>query len=145
MTVRGSEESGEARLRSGLLACWGGGTLRPWGRGGRGQWSVPVSTASSWLSGFAGRAGWLRQQLAGLLPLAGPQGRVVLPAGSVTGDALAALEAVTAGLRRWFAGLATVAAHEVAAHLTCGRLLAPSLPVLAGNTTLMLMAAVSPS
>ncbi len=217
MTVRGSEESVEARLRSGLLACWCGGTLRPWGcarprpvatfagpaevvprrgicrgcgrshvllpawllsrrkyaaavifaalalraaglkvsavaarlrlpvPGGPGQWSVPVSTASSWLSRFAGRAGWLRQQLAGLLPLAGPQGRVVLPAGSVTGDALAALEAVTAGLRRWFAGLATVAAHEVAAHLTCGRLLAPSLPVLAGNTTLMLMAAVSPS
>src|SRR5258707_14700313 len=32
MTVRGSEESVEARLRSGLLACWCGGTLRPWGR-----------------------------------------------------------------------------------------------------------------
>src|SRR5260221_9611739 len=31
MTVRGSEESVEARLRSGLLACWWGGTLRPWG------------------------------------------------------------------------------------------------------------------
>src|SRR6266542_3973269 len=32
MTVRGSGESVEARLRSGLLVCWCGGTLRPWGR-----------------------------------------------------------------------------------------------------------------
>src|SRR5260370_13983811 len=78
--------------------------------GGPGQWSVPVSTASSWLSRFAGRAGWLRQQLAGLLPLAGPQGRVVLPAGSVTGDALAALEAGDAGVRRRFGRPATGAA-----------------------------------
>src|SRR6266699_101663 len=60
-------------------------------------------------------------------------------------DPLAALEAVTAGLRRGFAGLATVAAHEVAAHLTGGMLLAPPVPGLAGNTTLAAMAAVSPS
>src|SRR5258707_858507 len=31
VTVRGSEESVEARLRAGLVACWCGGTLRPWG------------------------------------------------------------------------------------------------------------------
>jgi hypothetical protein len=31
MTVRGSRKSVEARLRSGKLACWCGGTLRPWG------------------------------------------------------------------------------------------------------------------
>src|SRR5260370_37659614 len=66
--------------------------------GGPGQWSVPVSTASSWLSRFAGRAGWLRQQLAGLLPLAGPQGRGGLPARSGTGDALARPEAGAAGV-----------------------------------------------
>jgi len=219
MTVRGSAESVEARLRAGFLVCWCGGRLRPWGharprqiatfagpavvqprrgicRDGCGRshvllparllsrrryaaavifaalalraaglkapavaarlrlpvpgragelWSVPASTASSWLSRFAGRAGWLRQGLLGLLPLVDPQGRPVTPAGSVAGDALAALEAVTAGLRRGFAGLATVAAHEVAAHLTGGMLLAPPLPGLAGNTTLAAMAAVSPS
>jgi hypothetical protein len=38
-----------------------------------------------------------------------------------------------------------LAPHEVAAHLTGGMLLAPSLPPLAGNTTLIVMAAVSPS
>jgi hypothetical protein len=114
------------------------------GRAGQ-CWSVPVSTAGSWLSRFAGRAGQLRQELLGLLPLADPQARPVMAAGSVTGDALAALEAVTAGLRARFPGLATVAAHEVAAHLTGGMLLAPALPPLAGNTTLIVMAAVSPS
>ena len=219
MTVRGSEESVEARLRSGLVACWCGGTLRPWGRarprrvatfaglaevvprrgicrdgcgrshvllpawllsrrkyaaaviftalalraaglkvsavagrlrlpvpGRRGQrWGVPASTASSWLSRFAARAGWLRAGLLGLLPLADPQARPVAAAGSAAGDALAALEAVTAGLRRRFGGLATVAAHEVAAHLTGGMLLAPPLPALAGNTTLIAVAAVPPS
>jgi hypothetical protein len=219
VTVRGSEESVEARLRAGLLACWCGGRLRPWGwarprrvatfagtaearprrgicRDGCGKthvllpawllsrrryaaavvfaalalraaglktaavaarlrlpspgcpgqfWCVPASTAGSWLARFASRAGWLRAGLAGLLPLADPLGRVVAPAGSVIGDALAALDAVTAGLRRGFPGLATVAAREVAAHLTGGLLLAPGLPPLAGNTTLAGLAAVSPS
>jgi hypothetical protein len=219
VTVRGSDESVEARLRSGLLVCSCGGTLRPWGwarprrvatfagvaevrprrgicRGGCGRthvllpawllsrrryaaavifaalalraaglktaavaarlrlpspgrpgerWCVPASTAGSWLARFASRAGWLRDGLAGLLPLVDPLGRVVAPAGSPAGDALAALDAVTAGLRRGFAGLATVAAHEVAAHLTGGLLLAPGLPALAGNTTLAGLAAVSPS
>ena len=217
VTVRGSQESVEARLRSGLLACWCGGTLRPWGharprqvvtfagpaeevprRGicrdcGRSHvllpawllsrrryaapvifaalalraagskvaavaarlrlavpgragasWSVPVSTAGSWLSRFAGRAGWLRQELLGLLPLADPQARPVAAAGSPPADALAALDAVTAGLRGRF-GLDKLAAHEVAAHLTGGLLLAPALPPVAGNTTLAAMAAVSPS
>jgi len=114
------------------------------GRAGQ-CWSVPVSTARSWLSRFAGRAGWLRAGLLGLLPVADPQGRPVAAAGSVTADALTALDAVTAGLRSRFGGLDTVAAHEVAAHLTGGMLLAPALPPLAGNTTLIAMAAVSSS
>jgi hypothetical protein len=42
------------------------------------------------------------------------------------GDALAALEAVTAGLRRRFGGLDKLAAHEVTAHLTGGMLLGGS-------------------
>ena len=217
VTVRGSQESVEARLRSGLLGCWCGGVLRPWGRvrprrvatfageaevvpwrgicrgcgrshvllpvwllsrrryaapvifaalalraaglkvasvaarlrlpspGRPGQrWSVPASTAGSWLSRFAARAGQLREAFLGLLPLADPQGRPVAAAGSVTADALAALEAVTSGLRRRF-GLDTLAAHEVAAHLTGGMLLAPPVPSVAGNTSLIAVAAVSSS
>jgi hypothetical protein len=217
MTVRGSDESVEARLRSGELACWCGASLRPWGRArprqvagfggpevvrprrarcagcGRthvllpawllsrrryaatvifaglalraaglklaavaarlrlpsparpGQWwSVPASTARSWLARFAGRAGWLRQLLMAVLPLADAQARPVTAAGSAVADALAALEAVTAGLRSRF-GLAGLAAHEVAAHLTGGMLLAPSLPGPAGNTSLSWLAAAGSS
>jgi hypothetical protein len=217
VTVRGSDESVEARLRSGRLACWCGGTLRPWGKarqrrvatfagsavvqprrgmcagcgrthvllpsgllsrrkysaavifaglalraaglkvaavaarlrlpspGHAGRfWSVPASTAGSWLARFAGRAGRLRQALMAVLPLADPQARPVRPSGSPSGDALAVLEAVTAGVRARF-GLDELAAHEVAAHLTGGLLLAPVLPALAGNTTWFAVAAGSSS
>jgi hypothetical protein len=105
---------------------------------------VPVSTAGSWLARFASRAGLLRQLFLGVLPLADSQARPVIPAASPAGDALAALEAVTEGLRLRF-GMGQLAAHEVAAHLTGGLLLAPPLPPLAGNTTLAGLAAVSPS
>ena len=81
----------------------------------------------------------------GLLPLADPFGRPVAAAGSPSADALAALEAVTAGLRTRFPGLDKLAPHEVGAHLTGGMLLAPALPPLAGNTSPALMAVVSPS
>jgi hypothetical protein len=213
MTVRGSDECVEARLRSGELACWCGATLRPWGHArprqvasfagpqvvrprrarcagcGRTQvllpawllsrrryaatvifaalalraaglklaavaarlrlpsparpgqwWSVPASTTRSWLARFAGRAAWLRQLLMAVLPLADAQARPVAPAGSAVADALAALEAVTAGLRSRF-GLDALAAHEVAAHLTGGLLLAPALPGPTGNTSLSWLAA----
>jgi hypothetical protein len=63
---------------------------------------------------------------------------------ALAADALAVLEAVTAGLRSRF-GLDKLAAHEVAAHLTGGLLLAPSLPPLAGNTTWSGLAAAWPS
>jgi hypothetical protein len=105
---------------------------------------VPASTAGSWLARFAARAARLRQLFAGVLPLADAQARPVAAAGSPLADALAALEAVTAGLRRRF-GLDGLAAHEVAAHLTGGVLLAPSLPPLAANTSLSWLAAVCSS
>jgi hypothetical protein len=98
---------------------------------------VPASTAWSWRSRFAGRAGALREGLMALLPAAAGPGaaRALVPAGSAAGDCLAALEAVTAGLRR-LSELATVAAHEVAAHLTGGRWLAPAVPAVGFNTSL---------
>lgn len=217
VTVRGSDESVEARLRSGRLGCWCGGALRPWGHarlrtiatfagpvpvrprrarcGGCGRthvllsawllsrrryaavvifaalalraaglkvaataarlrlpspgrpgqfWSVPVSTASSWLSRFASRAAALQRLFLRVLPLADAQARLAAPAGSPAGDALAVLEAVTGGLRTRF-GLGRLAAHEVAGHLTAGMLLAPSLPALAGNTSLSWLAAAGSS
>jgi hypothetical protein len=59
------------------------------------------------------------------LPLADAQARPVAAAGTAAADALAVLEAVTAGLRAQFGGLDRPAAHEVAGHLTGGLLLAP--------------------
>ncbi len=106
---------------------------------------VPASTERSWRSRFAGRAEVLRQALMGVLPLADPLSRLVVPSGSPAGDCLAVLEAVTRGLRSRFPRLAAVTAHEVAAHLTAGRWLAPQIPVVRFNTTLLSVDAVAPS
>ena len=108
-------------LLAAAAAAAGRPAARPWlaGRDGS-RWQVPASTARSWRSRFAGRAGALRQALMGMLPLADPLSRSFAPAGSPAGDCLAVLEAVTAGLRCRFPALAAVTAHEVAAHLTGG-------------------------
>ena len=132
-------------LAAGAAAA-GRAAARPWlaSRDG-GRWQVPASTARAWRSRFAGRAGALRQALTGLLPLADPVSRALVPAGSPAGDCLAALEAVTAGLARRFPALAAVTAHEVAGHLTGGLWLAPAVPAVGFNTTLFAVDAVPPS
>ena len=80
------------------------------------------------------------EEAGGVLAAAG-----AVPSGSPSGDCLAALEAVTAGLRSRFPAVAAVSAHEVAAHLSGGRWLAPGEPVLEFNTSLFHTDAVSPS
>jgi hypothetical protein len=127
-------------------AAAGRAAARPWLAGpDGGRWQIPASTARSWRSRFAARAAALREALTGVLPLADPVSRPFVPAGSAAGDCLAVLEAVTAGLRRRFPVLAAVTAHEVAGHLTGGRWLAPVVPVLRLNATLLAAAAVPPS
>jgi hypothetical protein len=118
---------------------------RPWlaGRDGS-RWQVPASTARSWRSRFAGRAGALRKALMGVLLLADPLARPFAPAGSPAGDCLTVLEAVRAGLGRRFPAVAAVTAYEVAAHLTGGGWLAPAVPAIRLNTTLLAAAAVPP-
>ena len=117
---------------------------RPWvAAAGGARRLVPASTARSWRSRFAARAGVLRQRLTRVLTLADPSDtRAFVPAGSPSGDCLAVLEAVTAGLRHRFAVLAEVTAHEVAAHLSGGGWLAPAVPVLEFNTGLLTAVAV---
>jgi hypothetical protein len=67
-------------------------------------WSVPASTAGSWLSPVR-RAGRAAAPGADAGAAAGrPQARPVAAAGSVTGDALAALAAVAAGCAPGFPG-----------------------------------------
>jgi Domain of unknown function (DUF6431) len=128
-------------------AAAGRAAARPWlaGRDGS-RWLVPASTAWSWRSRFTGRAAALREGLMALLALAaGPEAaRALIPAGSPAGDCLAALEAVTAGLRR-FGGLAAVTAHEVAGHLTGGGWLAPAVPAVRFNTSLDAAGVIAPS
>ena len=135
-----------AVLLAAQAAAAGRAAARPWlaGRDGS-RWQVPASTARSWRSRFAGRAVALRQALMGVLPLADPVARPFAPAGSPAGDCLAVLEAVRAGLARRFPALAAVTAHEVAAHLTGGGWLAPAVPAIRLNTTLLAAAAVPPS
>jgi hypothetical protein len=133
-------------LLAAAAAAAGRTAARPWlaGRDGS-RWQVPASTARSWRSRFAARAGALRQALTRVLPLADPLARAFAPAGSPAGDCLVALEAVTAGLRRRFPRLAAVTAHEVAGHLTGGLWLGPAVPAVRLNTTLLAADAVWPS
>ena len=80
----------------------------------------------------------LRERLAGLLPqVSGEEAaRPAAPSGSPAGDCLAVLDAVTRGLRR-FPGMAGLAACEAAAHLSAALWLAPGVPSLRFNTSLL--------
>jgi hypothetical protein len=120
---------------------------RPWLRVPGGRRQVPSSTAWSWRSRFSSHAAGLREQVMRLLPLVSREkaSRPLVPSGSAAGDCLAALEAVTAGLRERLPLLAAVSAHEVAAHLSGALWLAPGMPALRFNTTLLNTDAESPS
>jgi hypothetical protein len=128
-------------------AAAGRAAARPWLAVPGGRRQVPASTARSWRSRFASRAGVLREQLMRLLPAVSGReaARPLVPSGSAGGDCLAALEAVTAGLAGRFPQLAAVSAHEVAAHLSGALWLAPAVPALRFNTTLSPGAAIAVS
>jgi hypothetical protein len=133
--------AGLALRAAGAKVAAGAARLRLPSPGRPGQyWSVAVSTADSWLARLASRAGLLRQLFLGVLPLADSQARPAIPAASPAGDALAALEAVTAGLGLRF-GMGQLAAHEVAAHLTAAMVLAPWLAAVPVNASLSGLAA----
>ena len=126
-------------------AAAGRAAARPWLRVPGRRRQVPASTARSWRSRFSSRASVLREQLAGLLPrVSQEEAARPLAAGSPAGDCLAALEAVTRGLRDRL-GMAGLAPHEAAAHLSGALWLAPAVPVLRFNTTLLTAAANVPS
>ena len=115
-------------------AAAGRAAARPWAAGPGGRRMVPPSTARSWRSRFASRAGVLRERLAGLLPqVSGEEAaRPAVPSGSPAGECLAVLDAVTRGLRR-FPGMAGLAGCEAAAHLSAALWLAPGC-LLCGST-----------
>ena len=94
----------------------------------------PASTVRGWLRALARGAGRVRERFtalaAGLVtdpPLPGP-------AGSPLGDAVAAVAAAAAAAAM-VPGVGRVARWELAAAVTCGLLLAPSWPAMAGNAS----------
>jgi len=100
----------------------------------------PPSTVRGWLRSLGRGAGRVRERFtalaAGLVtdpPLPGP-------AGSPLADAVAAVAAAAAAAAG-VPGVGMVARWELAAAVTCGLLLAPSWPVMAGNANWLWAAA----
>jgi hypothetical protein len=95
----------------------------------------PVSTVRGWLRAFAGNAESARSMFTGLLvrldPLTGP-----LPVHpSVLADAVEAIGACVAAARRRLGPVGAVSPWELAAAVTDGRLLAPTLSAVSINTS----------
>jgi hypothetical protein len=107
--------------------------------------AVAASTVGSWLRRIAGRAGWWRQILMGLLAGLDASNRRLVPTGSPLADGLTVLDAVLAVLRTRAAAMSTLTAWELASHLTRAHLFAPHLDVYGCNTSLFGMPAVEPS
>lgn len=99
------------------------------------RFGVGASTVASWLRRITGRADWWRQMLMDVLGLADGRVRRFVPAGSALGDAIAVLDAVLAALHGRHAQMATLAAPELASHLTRSHLFAPFLDLDGCNTS----------
>jgi hypothetical protein len=123
-------------------AAAGRAAARPWLRVPGRRRQVPASTARSWRSRFSSRASVLREQLAGLLPRVS-QEEAARPL-AAAGDCLAVLEAVTRGLRDRL-GMAGLASHEAAAHLSGALWLAPAVPSVQFSTSLLPAVAIAVS
>jgi hypothetical protein len=94
-----------------------------------------VSTVRGWLCRWAGNAAPLRVAFTGLLHELDDDPRPVASAGSPSADALAALGAAVAAVRRcWGTAVVVVSAWQVASALTHGRLLWPTPPTKLINT-----------
>jgi hypothetical protein len=96
----------------------------------------PVDTVRGWLRRFAARAGPLREAFTALLCAVDTDPRPPGPAGSLVADAVAAIAAAAAAVRRrWGVAVFAVSAWQVAAAVTSGRLLAPMSTVELTNTS----------
>jgi len=96
----------------------------------------PASTVRGWLRRFTVRAESLRSAFVGMLCALDPDPLLPAPAGSLTGDAVAAIVAAAAAVvRRWGRGALALSPWELAAAVTGGRLLAPGTVVEVINTS----------
>jgi hypothetical protein len=96
----------------------------------------PAATVRGWLRRFDARAGPVREGFTTLAVAVGSVPVMPEPAGSPLGDAVAAiLTAARAVWSRWPGLASTVSVWQVAAAITSGRLLAPTLGVEWTNTS----------
>lgn len=96
----------------------------------------PAATVRGWLRRFACRAGPLRAAFTVLTCELDPAPGLPDPVGSPLGDAVAAVvAAASAARRRWGPVVCALSVWELAAAVTCGRLLVPGLAVELINTS----------
>ena len=94
----------------------------------------PASTVRGWLRAFAARAEQVRLVFTALAASLVTDPPLPGPAGSLLGDAVAAVAAAAVAAAR-VPGVGTVARWQLAAAVTCGLLLAPSWPARVANTS----------
>jgi hypothetical protein len=96
----------------------------------------PASTVRGWLRRFEARAGPLREGFTALAVALEPGPVMPDPAGSEVGDAVAAILLATRTVwARWPSLVGAVSVWEVAAAITSGGLLAPTLTMESINTS----------
>jgi hypothetical protein len=96
----------------------------------------PVSTVRGWLSRMSSNAERVRVAFTLLRDRVDDGAGPLCPAGSVVADAVAAIGAAAAAVRRaWGTAVVVVSAWQVASALTLGRLLAPVPPAMLTNTS----------
>jgi hypothetical protein len=100
----------------------------------------PESTVRGWLRALARNAGRVRERFTSLAASLVTDPPLPAPAGSPLADAVAAVAAAAAAAVM-LAGVGAVARWELASAVTCGLLLAPSWPVMAGNASWLWAAA----
>jgi hypothetical protein len=95
-----------------------------------------ASTVRGWLRRFEARAGPVRVGFTALAAALEPAPVMPQPAGSEVGDAVAAIMVTARAVwTRWPSLALTVSVWQVAAAVSCGRLLAPTLTVESINTS----------
>ena len=94
----------------------------------------PESTVRGWLRALARNAVRVRERFTSLAASLVTDPPLPAPAGSPAADAVAAVAAAAAAAVL-LPGVGAVARWELASAVTCGLLLAPSWPVMAGNAS----------
>jgi hypothetical protein len=101
----------------------------------------PTSTVRNWLTRMSSNAERVRVAFTLLRHRVDDDAGPLSPAGSALADAVAAIGAATAAVRRaWGIAVVVLSAWQVASALTVGRLLAPVPPAKLTNTSAHLVA-----